>query len=80
MCLQLPGLTQTRTFKAHKSKVFEVLNVSDYLITAAKDKSVKFWLNFKESYFIEHHHRVKAITITPNKKLIFSSDISGAII
>ena len=44
----LTNFTLFKNFKAHKAVIKSVLSTDEILITAAKEKKVKFWINFNE--------------------------------
>ena len=69
-----------KTFKAHKSKIFSVISTDEMLITAAKEKKVKFWINFNEEYQVEHRASISWLAVTDQKRLLFTADTNGVVI
>ena len=50
------------------------------LITAAKEKKVKFWINFSEEYQVEHKASISCLAVTDQKTLLFTADTNGVVI
>ena len=75
----LANFSHVKNIKAHKATIKTVIATDDMLITAAKEKKVKFWINFNEEYQVEHKYRVTCCAMTNAKTLLFTADINGVI-